>query len=467
MPLRHRLALAFVVFAVAALGVGGWMVYRSTRSLLEHELDDRLQAVALAAASGLDGELVSQLRPGDEGGRLFQAYGSRLRSLAPVSSRAFVVDTAGRLLVSSWSGGEVGEAVHALSLYGAELKKARESGTSSTTLFRGEGGRWYKLGFAKLEGGPALLAVEMPARFLDALGALRNRMITFAAVALVAVVLVAALLSRQLTAALEALADSARRIGEGEWRTPVSTGAGREVGQLARAMEEMRIAIVRREEELRLMLAQVAHEIRNPLGGIELFAGAAAEDLPPDDERRAHLERIRSEARELDRVIGEFLAFARPQPPDVRRVDLREPLTEATRVMATVAGDVKVELGLPAEPIWVEVDPEQVKRIALNLLHNGVVAAKSRVRLSASSEGSRVSFSVTDDGPGVPEAIRERIFEPFFTTRADGAGLGLAIVRRLADANDGRVELEAAPDETRFVVRFSESKVAAAGLSYT
>lgn len=215
------------------------------------------------------------------------------------------------------------------------------------------------------------------------------------------------------------------------------------------------------------MLAQVAHEIRNPLGGIELFAGAAAEDLPVDDERRSHLERIRSEARELDRVIGEFLAFARPQSPNVRRVDLREPLTEATRMVGPVASHVEIELRLPAEPLWVEVDPDQVKRIAVNLLRNALTAAESRVRLSAGSEGSRVSFSVADDGPGVPEAIRERIFEPFFTTRVDGAGLGLAIVRRLADANDGRVELEAAPGETRFIVRFTEHKIAAAGLSYT
>ena len=122
-------------------------------------------------------------------------------------------------------------------------------------------------------------------------------------------------------------------------------------------------------------------------------------------------------------------------------------------------------MNLPADPIWAEVDPEQVKRIAVNLLRNAVTAARSSVRLSASTDVAGPGFSVADDGPGIPDEVRERIFEPFFTTRADGAGLGLAIVRRLAEANEGCVELDARVGETRFVVTFSGNEVAAAGLS--
>ncbi len=454
MTLRHRLAVAFVLFAAAALGVGGWVLYRSTRDLLERELDGTLAAVALAAAPGLDGGLASQLRPGDEGTRLYQAYEARLRSLAPVSSRAFVFDSGGDLLVASWPGASIGERVHTLGLYAVEIEAARAEGRATTTLFQGNRGRWYKLGFARLDGGDAMLAVEMPAAFLEPLHSLRNGMISFAVIALVAVALAAALLSRQLTGALEELAASARRIGEGRWGEPVPRAVGGEVGELARAMEEMRRAIIRREEELRLMLAQVAHEIRNPLGGIELFAGAAADGLPDGDERRGHLERIRAEARELGQVISDFLAFARPQEPAVRKMDLRQPLQEAAEIVGAVARGREVEVGLPPGPVWITADPDQVKRIAVNLLRNAVQAAERRVRLAAASRDGQASFTVTDDGPGIAEEIRERIFEPFFTTRADGAGLGLAIVTRLAEANSARVSFESRPGETSFVVIF-------------
>jgi signal transduction histidine kinase len=453
MPLRHRLAVAFVVFAAAALGIGGWLVYRSTRGLLERGLDEKLEAVAVAAASGIDGDLVSQLRPGDETTRLFQAYSVRLRELAPVSASAFIFDSAGGLLVASWPGPAIGDRVHSLDLYGAEIEEARATGTATTTLFRDEQGRWYKLGFARLDGGPAVLAVAMPASFLEPLQRLRAQMITFALVALAAIALAAAILSRGLTRALEQLSGAARRIGEGQYAEPVPSGAAGEVGQLARSLEEMRLAIIRREEELRLMLAQVAHEIRNPLGGIELFAGAAADGLPPDDERRGHLEKIRSEAQELDRVITDFLAFARPQEPALRKIDLRRPLEEAALVVGD-AGPIDVRLELPARPLHVVADPDQVKRIAVNLLRNAVAAAQQRVVLAAARDGERVSLTVSDDGPGIPEDVRDRIFEPFFTTRADGAGLGLAIVRKLAEANAGSVDFETREGETRFVVTF-------------
>ncbi len=457
LPLRYRLAAALVLFAAATLGIGGWLLYRAAQAALERGLDEKLAAVTVAATAGLDGRLVTELRPGDEPTRLYAAYQARLRSLTGVSASAYVFDSTGRVLVASAPGSVIGQPVRALALYGPEVAQARAAGRATTTLFRGAGGRWYKLGFARLEGGPAVLAIEMPADFLEPLQRLRNGMITFGAVALAAIVLAAALLSRRLTRALEDLAQSARRIGTGEWAVPVPTVVDGEVGQLSRAMEEMRLAIIRREEALRLMLAQVAHEIRNPLGGIELFARAAAEGLAPDDERRRHLDRIRSETQELERVITEFLAFARPPEPAARRIDVRAPLEEAaTVVQGGETGRVGgVELRLPAEPLWVTADPEHVKRIALNLLCNAADAARRRVTLTAAAQGGLVVFAVTDDGAGIPEEIRHRMFEPFFTTKARGAGLGLAIVRRLAEANAGRVAFRSRPGETTFTVTFA------------
>jgi signal transduction histidine kinase len=206
-------------------------------------------------------------------------------------------------------------------------------------------------------------------------------------------------------------------------------------------MERMRQGILERDERLRLMLAQVAHEIRNPLGGLELFASAAADTDDPDERRRL-MARVSAEVSALNAIIDDFLAFARPLPAGRDSTDLRQPLMEAAELARAEVerADGTLEVDLPEEPLLVRAGADQVKRAVLNLLRNAAQVA-SQVRLAARVYGREIVIAVSDNGPGVPEALRDRIFEPFVTDKEKGAGLGLAIVKKVAEANGGRVEL--------------------------
>lgn len=203
----------------------------------------------------------------------------------------------------------------------------------------------------------------------------------------------------------------------------------------------MRVGILNRDEQLRLMLAQVAHEIRNPLGGLELFASAAA-DTEDAEERARLIQRLRSEISGLNKIIDDFLAFARPLRTDTVLHDIREPVREAVDLvsMETRGEGHEFELDLPAFPLMARADPEHVKRVALNLVRNAAQAG-TRVQVRGETYRGEVVIFVRDNGPGVPEALRDRLFEPFVTDKEQGAGLGLAIVKRVAEANRGRVEL--------------------------
>jgi len=99
-----------------------------------------------------------------------------------------------------------------------------------------------------------------------------------------------------------------------------------------------------------------------------------------------------------------------------------------------------VEALLPKEPLLARADPDQIKRVVLNLMRNAA-AVSSRVAVSGEIVNGEVVLRVADDGPGVPEEMKSRIFEPFVTDKEQGAGLGLAIVRKVADAHGGRVEV--------------------------
>jgi signal transduction histidine kinase len=189
------------------------------------------------------------------------------------------------------------------------------------------------------------------------------------------------------------------------------------------------------------MLAQVAHEIRNPLGGLELFASAASETEDPE-ERIQFIGRVRDEITALNLIIDDFLAFARPLRPEGELHDIRRPVQEAVELVEMEMRDAGGELTLdiPAHPLMARADPEHVKRVALNLLRNAAQAGQKVQVLCEYYRGEAVLF-VRDNGPGVPKELEDRIFEPFVTDKEKGAGLGLAIVKRVVEANGGRVEL--------------------------
>ncbi len=446
MTLRTRFVIVFVAFALvvtAAVGVVSWWI---ARDALESELDQRLVEIAGAAAeTGLQSSLVLDLEPGEEKLFAWTSTHEMLSRLRLYVDGAYIVDLDGNALVTHASADSVpiGTPLRFLEPHAEELALARTVGSATTPAFPYQG-RLYKYGFVRLEQSTAVLAVLVPADFLQPVSRLRRTLLLGSLFAALIAAGLGALLARGIIEPLERLSRSAMRIQRGHLKRPVEPEVGVEVGQLALAMERMREAVVERDERLRLMVAQVAHEIRNPLGGLELFAAAAADAEDPTERRRL-IRRIRGEVAALNGIISDFLTFARPLPVNPEVIDLRGPLREAAEL---VDAEVKsrggtLEVDLPDEPLLCRADAEHVKRAALNILRNAAQAGH-RVRLEAGFKNGEAAVSVLDDGPGVAPEIRERIFEPFVTDKEKGAGLGLAIVKKVVEGMGGRVEVGSA-----------------------
>jgi signal transduction histidine kinase len=445
MSLRRLFVLVLVTFAVAVAAAEGYLAWRSASKAMEAELDKRAEWVAGAAAeTGLQSSLVVGLVPGMETTLGWRGLHARLMRLRRYVSEAYILTPDNRAVVTSDPGdtvGVIGSPLPQFDLYAEDLARARTVGEAATPAFVGEDGTLYKWGFKMLGQSPFILAVRMRADYLAPLASLRRNLFLGSAVAAVIAALLAALLAAAVIEPVERLSRVALRIQHGYIERPVAEERGDELGRLSLAMENMRQSILERDERLRVMLAQVAHEIRNPLGGLELFASAAAETDDPAERRRL-MGRVRSEVSALNTIIDDFLTFARPVPPQREPTDLREPLEEAA---ALVRAELEkrggtLEVRLPETPLMATVAGEHAKRATLNLLRNAAQVAE-HVRLEGSLAQGEVVISVSDDGPGVPPELRQQIFEPFVTDKEQGAGLGLSIVRRLAEAHGGRVEL--------------------------
>jgi len=450
MSLRRRFLLSFVTFVVAMMGVSAYLAWWEAERALEAELNEKAAWVARAAvATGLQASSVVGLQPGFEDEIAWTSYHFRLRALLFVVREAYILRSDNTALVTSFSADSIpiGAPLTQFEFEGPRLEEARSVGYAASDGFTGNDGRFYKWGFAALDDSETVLAVLMPADYQEPLIRLRRNLIVGSLAAALLAALLAGLLATSVVRPLERLSRVAIRIQRGRMDEPVAEEGGHEVGRLSRAMERMRLGILARDEQLRLMLAQVAHEIRNPLGGLELFASAAADTEDPTERARL-IKRVREEVSALNEIISDFLTFARPIGPSRESNDIRPAIREAVELVDAElkSGGGSIEVDLPAVPLMARVPEDHVKRVALNLLRNAAQAS-DRVFLKAEVRNGETVLVVSDEGPGVPKDMRERVFDPFVTDKEQGAGLGLAIVKKVAEANGGRVEL-ADPAET-------------------
>ena len=186
--------------------------------------------------------------------------------------------------------------------------------------------------------------------------------------------------------------------------------------------------------------AVLAHEIRNPLASLKGHAQLLEEQLVDDPRRHAKAHRVVDEAVRLERLTDTLLDFARaeriaPGPASPAEVARRAAeLTEPSRVVVDVTG---------APERWT-FDAMRVEQALVNLVRNALQAsaAPAEVELKVADDGEGLRFTIADRGPGVPSEMRPRLFEPFVTGRLEGTGLGLAVVRRIAQLHGGTVTID-------------------------
>lgn len=445
------LFLAFSATALPILLAVGLLLEWQARKALEGELARRVESLAVTVAAAIPGEtwrLLFSLGPGEEQSRTASHLRSRLERIArEVGAEQIAVwTTEGRLILDSSARLRIGSVAPRAALLERELQAVRGGATASTPLFQSESGRPVKIGLAPIafseeaSAPRGVLLVGAPSGSLGAIAGMRRTLLIVGAVGWLLVLVVALWLSRGLTRRITRLAQAARRIGSGDLESRVPTLGEDELGILADALEGMRDAVRVRERQLRAMVGGVAHEIRNPLGGLTLSAEMLARDGRLSDEQNRRAQRILDEALRLERVVSEFLEYARPERPRRSSVALEAALTESARNAAAGLG-WKGELRIDVGSESVACDPDHLRQVLLNLLRNAMQAAggDGAVRARVRREGRDIELLIEDSGRGIPEQDRERIFEPFYSGKPQGAGLGLAIAKKLCDLGEIRI----------------------------
>ena len=469
--LGRKLVLSFVALAMLVMGGSGWFLYEHTLNALEEQMSSHLVAEAQLLAAGQSTDILLQLRPGWENFNWYTRQQERLRQVQELmgARRIYVFDRYERGLLDTQPRVPIGRNLHLDMRDRRELQEVWQGRAVHTVRFTDRGGVDYMTGYAPiiLRGQVvAAVGVDIGPKYTSAIRAFKRSIYFFAGLGALLTLSVGLGMARHITRPVRRLVTAAREIGRGNLEQAIETSATDEIGYLGETMEEMRQKLLARDAQLRQMLAGVAHEIRNPLGGIEIYAGLIADDLPEEDPRKQHIHKVIGEVRNLDAVISEFLDFARPAPPDPELVPVSQLAGDAAFLLSPEMEAAGVEYRQDVAPdLKVHADPEQIKRALINLMKNAIEAMDGGGTLTvrATGEADETRLEVCDTGPGIPAETQPRLFEPFYTTREKGSGLGLAIVAQAVERNRGQVEVVSAPGEgTTFVLYLPSSPVEAA-----
>ncbi|MBM4320919.1 MAG: HAMP domain-containing protein [Deltaproteobacteria bacterium] len=456
--MRNRLLLVYLLPTALILGAGGWYAYTSARDGAVEDLSKRLQAIAQATAgplsAGPDAGRIARLEPGME--RVHSNLRRKLLQLRDATGvrRIFVLGPRLEAKVDTREGTKVNDPLPEVIQDRQEIGLALGGTPSSSVLFTSAEGVPCLTGYAPIrlpQAGQVIgvVGVEGSTAFFSSLDRLAVQYGSAGLVLLALLLAVSLVVSRRITRPVSRLAAAAQRIGRGDLESEVRLAGNDELASLARTLNEMRLAIRQREHDLQLMLSGIAHEVRNPLGGMELFTGLLAEEVADQPTAARYTERIRRELIHLERVVNEFLDFARRKPLRLAVCEVEALLSEVVALGSAdpVARACTIELSVARPGLRVTVDGRKLRQALLNLLRNACQAMPQggRVLLCAARQEEELVLSVQDQGPGIPPELRERVLRPFFTTREKGTGLGLALCAKIAADHGGKLELDDAP----------------------
>jgi len=418
----------FVIFALmvfAAVAASNVWLYRQFAGRLDHSLGLRLESAARASALFIDAESLTSGKTDAAGLNLDYIeliLADRLESFVERFGvdEILILDSDFRVVYDSGETYLVGERYPHLDEDARAIQRALESDGAYSPTTRARRA-YLKRGFAPVGDQPggwtALVVVEADVDFFDLLRTWKRTLVTVT-IGIAAVLALLTLLFLRLWSA----GDRARR------------------------------SLVRQDKLATLgrMVSQVAHEIRNPLGIIQMSAQRLRRSTDPSHDAKM-VDYILAEARRLDGIVERYLDYARGQPLQRERVSTRKLVGEIlAEVRRAETGPVRlIERVDGPDTVW--VDRARLRQLLYNLIQNAIRAGAAEitvgVELDAAGREPVVRWTVEDDGSGIPPRQLKRVFEPFYSTRPEGSGLGLSIVQQIAEEHGGTVSIRSRPGE--------------------
>jgi signal transduction histidine kinase len=218
---------------------------------------------------------------------------------------------------------------------------------------------------------------------------------------------------------------------------------------MKKQLEKTQVQLLQAEKmsSLGKLAAGVAHQLNNPLGGITLYAQLMMEEYKLEDPAMEDLQRILKDAKRCSNTVKELLEFARQTKQEMRPNDMNRAISRTLFLLENQAifQNIEIEKNLSPSLPMVPGDIQQLNHLFMNIIHNAAEAMEGNGKLTVTThhkpKSDRITITLEDTGPGIPEDILPQVFEPFYTTKEEGkgTGLGLSLAYGIVDNHRGRL----------------------------
>ncbi|MCG2715159.1 MAG: HAMP domain-containing histidine kinase [Candidatus Marinimicrobia bacterium] len=441
-----------VCLVVLALSIP---IYWQTRNTLEDQLADHLRTNIESISEKLDPGLIDFIRkyPGSTivKDSLVESLNHELRKYS--AGAIYLIDRQENIFLVA---GNRASAVQSSMIHKHEIQKSRAKGIAFSPLFSNTSGKTYKSVFKVINidnASEIVLGLDADARFLKYTARLRRRIISIGIIVLIFSIIAASILSQTLTRPLRLLSRFARDIGKGRAETTNFQRRYDEIGFLGKTMENMRHEIDQREKDNKQLIASVAHEIRNPLAGMQVNAELLLETTRKMKEIHSYSRAVAKEIANLSNIVENFLAYARPIESTLTSQSIRAILEE---IITNIQQDFPNHIIKIYGDGSATIHQGKIKHAFFNILKNACEssAPNMEIVISIQSKNEMLSISFLNQGPPIPVEIQSQIFEAFFSTKSSGVGLGLSISKSIVEQHGGKILLTRSDSSgTEFVIQ--------------
>jgi two-component system, OmpR family, sensor kinase len=297
---------------------------------------------------------------------------------------------------------------------------------------------------------------------IDNVALIRRQILIAGGLGLLLALVAGTLVARAISRRVSVLEEGADRVARGDFSTRFPVGTDDELGQLARALEEMRAQLAQLDSARKRFIATASHELRTPIFSLGGFLELIEDEDLDEDTRRAFVRQVRAQTFRLQKLATDLLDLSRLEAGSLELRQERVDVALLARAVASefapalVAHESRLELEMGTGEIRAYCDPERVAQVLRILIDNALTHTPrgTAVVVRAGRQNGTLELAVEDHGPGIDHDALPRVFEPFYTSDdAQGSGLGLAIARELAERMTGRLDVETGPGATTFALQ--------------